>query len=126
MIETKELRRKREIKKGDFYLEQDAAEWMDDIWNYYLLVSGDVDEIFGTNVCTSENDDYINVYASIYPYFDEIEDELDITLCRGDGEEESFKYILSDAEKKVLLDMVQQFEIARMQAAIVSRDTATN
>ena len=61
-----------------------------------------VDELFGTEVCTTENDDWINVYADYDMEKGSVCDTLDVEIYRGDGGEESLSYPLNAAEKEVL------------------------
>jgi len=58
--------------------------------------------VFGTEVCTSANDDWLNVYANYDMAAHEVYDTLDIELRRGDGGEETLSYPLNAAEKEVL------------------------
>ena len=37
---------------------------VDGLLNFYLETSFDVDAVFGTQVCTAENGDWLNVYAN--------------------------------------------------------------
>ena len=63
----------------------------------------DVDAVFGTHVCTGENDDTLNVYANYDMASGQVCDELEVDLHRADGREESVPYTLNAAEKEVLL-----------------------
>ncbi len=71
--------------------------------NFYLETGFDVDAAFGTCVCTSENDDTLNVYANYDCSAGQVCDELEVDLHRADGREESLPYTLNAAEKEVLL-----------------------
>ncbi len=71
--------------------------------NFYLETSFDVDAVFGTHVCTDENDDTLNVYADYDMTTGQVCDELEVDLHRADGREESLEYRLNAAEKAVLL-----------------------
>ena len=68
-----------------------------------------VDEVFGTNVCTSENEDYLNVYADYDMANGKVCDELSITLCHSDGSDEYYAYRLSDEEKALLLPKMAEY-----------------
>ncbi len=106
----------RELAADDFYLDNDAADWDDhgNCWSFYLATSGNMDEIFGTHIETDENDDYINVYATISADYSSIDDHLDISLWKGDGNIEEYRYALSDREKDVLLALVLEYGLKRM------------
>ena len=82
----------------------------DDQWmEFYMEVVFDADKVFGTNVCTTENDDFINVYAR-YDLLNRCPcDTLDVYLVRGDGIEQDYKYQLSDEEKALLLPKMEEF-----------------
>ena len=36
----------------------------DNLLEFYMEVSFNADQVFGTDVCTSENDDWLNIYAN--------------------------------------------------------------
>lgn len=58
--------------------------------------------MFGTNVCTAENDEWLNVYANYDMAAGEVCDELEVDLHRADGHEEAVPYTLNAAEKELL------------------------
>jgi hypothetical protein len=120
------LKGSRELTPNDFYLQEDAADWDDgsNQWSYYLAASGNMDEIFGTQVETSENNDYLNVYASVDPDFGSVEDCLSVTLWQGDGGIKSYDYALSDREKEILLVMILEYEMKRMDRLLQKTKTA--
>ncbi len=76
---------------------------MDDLLNFYMETGFDVDAVFGTQVCTSENDDWLNVYANYDMAAGQVCDELEIALHCGDGGEESLTYPLNAVERTTLL-----------------------
>ena len=63
----------------------------------------DVDAVFGTHVCTGENDDTLNVYANYDMAAGQVCDELEVDLHWADGREESVEYRLNAVEKATLL-----------------------
>ena len=67
-----------------------------------------MDEVFGTHVCTGENDDYINVYADYDMKRGIMCDSLTVTLWQGEDCEE-FKYSLTDEEKALLLPKMEEY-----------------
>ncbi len=71
--------------------------------NFYLETDFDVDAMFGTRVCTDENDDCLNVYADYDMASGQVCGELEVDLHRADGREESVPYHLNAAERAVLL-----------------------
>lgn len=82
---------------------------MDGRLNFYINTDFDVDEVFGTNVLTSENDDWLNVYANFDMASRQVCDTLNIELHRGDGGEEEHSYTLNTAEKAVLHTKMEDY-----------------
>lgn len=77
--------------------------------NFYMETNFDVDTVFGTNVCTDQNDDCLNVYADYDMAAGRVCDELEVDLHWADGREESVPYTLNAAEKVVLLRKMDQY-----------------
>ena len=77
--------------------------------NFYMETNFDVDAMFGTHVCTDENDDCLNVYADYDMAAGQVCDELEVDLHRADGREESVPYTLNAAEKAVLLRKMDEY-----------------
>ena len=75
---------------------------MDGQLNFYINTDFNVDEVFGTNVQKTENDDWLNVYANFDMESRQVCDTLDIELHRGDGGEETLSYTLNASEKAIL------------------------
>ena len=86
---------------------------LDDRLNFYMETAFDVDEVFGTNVCTPENDDWLNVYANYDMLTGTVCDVLDLELHRSDGSEEELTYTLNAAEKEVLLCKMEDYCMER-------------
>ena len=77
--------------------------------NFYVQAEFDVDAAFGTFVLTDENDDWLNIYANYDIAEDRPCDMLELTLCKGDGSEESWSYPLNAAEQDVLLRKMEEY-----------------
>lgn len=77
--------------------------------NFYLETSFNVDAVFGTHVCTAENDDTLNVYADYDMRTGQVCDMLEVDLHRADGREESLEYCLNTVEKAVLLRKMDDY-----------------
>ena len=77
--------------------------------NFYMETNFDVDAVFGTHVCTDENDDCLNVYADYDMAAGQVCDELEVDLHRADGRVESVPYTLNAAEKAVLLRKMEAY-----------------
>ena len=82
---------------------EDICEMDGQRLNFYLEVDFDVDAVFGTHVCTAENDDTLNVYADYDMRTGQVCDMLEVDLHWADGREESLEYRLNAVEKAVLL-----------------------
>ena len=66
----------------------------------------DVDAVFGTQVCTDENDDLLNVYANYDCESGQVCDDLEVILQHGNGEEELYRYRLPEELKPVMQDFM--------------------
>ena len=93
----------RNFSFGDEIIESDGK------LNFYVQTEFDVDAAFGTFVLTDKNDDWLNIYANYDIAEDRPCDTLELTLCKGDGSEESWSYPLNAAEKDVLLRKMDAF-----------------
>ena len=88
---------------GDEIIESDGK------LNFYVQTEFDVDAVFGTFVCTDENDDWLNIYANYDLAQGKPCDTLELTLCKGDGSEESWSYRLNAVEQDVLLRKMEEY-----------------
>lgn len=70
----------------------------DNLLEFYMDVTFDPDKVFGTHVCTAENDNYLNLYASYDMESGQVCAALTVILVRNDGEAE-LTYPLSEAER---------------------------
>ena len=93
----------RNFSFGDEIIESDGK------LNFYVQTEFDVDAAFGTFVLTDKNDDWLNIYASYDIAEDRPCDTLELTLCKGDGSEESRSYPLNAAEQDVLLRKMEEY-----------------
>ena len=71
--------------------------------------SFNVDAVFGTQICTSENDDFLNIYANYDLERGCVCDTLEVYLVRGDDSEQDHKYRLSEAEQALLLPRMEEY-----------------
>ena len=101
---------------GDEIIESDGK------LNFYVQTEFDVDAVFGTFVCTDENDDWLNIYANYDIAEDRPCDTLELCLCKADGTEESWSYRLNAAEQDVLLRKMEKF--CQEQTGMSLRDYA--
>ena len=93
----------RNFSFGDEIIESDGK------LNFYVQTEFDVDAAFGTFVLTDKNDDWLNIYANYDIAEDRPCDALELTLCKGDGSEESWSYQLNAAEQDVLLRKMEEY-----------------
>lgn len=70
--------------------------------SFYVPVTFDPDEVFGTQVATAANDDYLNIYADFDLDTGEVCDALTVIYICGDGAEEAYCYPLTKEERAVL------------------------
>ena len=82
---------------------------MDGRLTFYINTDFNVDEVFGTNVQTLENDDWLNVYANFDVDSRQVCDTLELVLNRGDGGCEELTYQLDEAEKSILLEKMNAY-----------------
>ena len=61
--ETPLLSGQRNLSSRDIYFSDEIMQ-NDHLLELYMDGSFDVDTVFGTQVCTSENDDFLNIYAN--------------------------------------------------------------
>lgn len=81
----------------------------DALLEFYMDVTFDADAVFGTQVCASENDDYLNIYANYDLERGCVCDTLDVYLVREDGSEQDYKYRLSEEEQALLLPKMEEY-----------------
>ena len=62
-----------------------------------------------TNVCTTENDDWLNIYANYDMDEQAVCDTLDVYLVLANGDEQAFKYQLSPEEQALLLPKMEEY-----------------
>ena len=93
----------RNFSFGEEIIEEDGK------LNFYVQADFDVDEAFGTFVCTDQNDDWVNIYANYDIEKGCICDELELNLCKGDGTEENWSYHLNAAEQEVMARKMEEF-----------------
>ena len=106
----------RNFSFGDEIIESDGK------FNFYVQTEFDVDAVFGTFVCTDENDDWLNIYANYDIAEDRPCDTLELCLCKADGTEENWSYQLNAAEREVLARKMDAF--CQEQTGMSLRDYA--
>lgn len=106
--EAQFLRGQRELCARDICFSDEVMQ-NDHLLEFYMDVSFDADAVFGTQVCTSENDDYLNIYANYDLERGCVCDTLEVYLVRGDGSEQDYKYRLSEEEQALLLPRMEEY-----------------
>ncbi|MFG6373920.1 MAG: hypothetical protein K1W04_07255 [Oscillospiraceae bacterium] len=102
------LRGQRELCSRDIYFSDEIVQ-NDHLLEFYMDVTFDADAVFGTQVCTSENDDFLNIYANYDLERGCVCDTLDVYLVRGDSSEQDYKYRLSEEEQAFLLPKMEEY-----------------
>ena len=101
-LEGRELTSAGHLSARDISFADEITE-IDSLLDFYMETNFNVDAVFGTHVCTGENDDTLNVYANYDMASGQVCDELEVDLHWADGREESVEYRLNAVEKAVLL-----------------------
>ncbi len=103
------LRGSRLLRGEDISFSDEICETEDGKLDFYLNAFDGLDEVFGTHVCTDLNEDYVNVYADYNLRRGEVADALTVVLCRGDGTEAEYAYVLTPQEKALLLPEMERY-----------------
>ena len=112
-LDGQELTTPSKLTARNFYFE-DTIEAMDDrMLNFYVVPCFNVDEVFGTFVETDENDHALNIYANYDMQYQQVCDELEITLYGSGIEDQSLTYHLNAAEKEVLREKMEDYCMQR-------------
>ena len=104
----------RRLKPFEISFEGEISEY-GHVLNFYMPVVFDPDAVFGTNVTSVENDDYVNVYAEYDLRTGEVCPALLVTLCRGDGSNCDYTYPLNEDECGWLLRKIDAFCLQEME-----------
>lgn len=81
---------------------EDEVNQVDHLLNFYIPVYFNPDQVFGLNVETEENADWLNLYANYDMEQGRICDTLEVYLVRGDGSEVECEYRLTPEEQEVI------------------------
>lgn len=98
----------RTLQAGDISFANEIVQ-NENLLEFYMEVSFDADKVFGTNVCTTENDDWLNIYANYDMDEQTVCDSLDVYLVLANGDEQAFKYRLSPEEQALLLPKMKEY-----------------
>ena len=108
VIETEQLH---SLAEDDFNFVDEILE-CDDELNFYMELHCDARSIFGS-LGGITPDDYLNVYANYNVPERQVDDTLDIMICRGVGSNEAAVYKLSEAEKETVLEKMDEYCLER-------------
>ena len=108
-LRGKEISSPGHLSLKEISLAEEICEMDGQRLNFYLETSFDVDAVFGTHVCTAENDDTLNVYVDYDMATGQVCDELEVDLHRADGREKSVEYRLNAVEKAILLRKMEDY-----------------
>ncbi len=114
------LRGGRALRAEDIQFAE-SIEPRENLLNFYMETNFDVDAVFGTHVCTDENDDYLNVYANYDLKAQRVCDTLEIVLV-GKDRDEAYGYRLNDEEKALVLPKMEAY--VRQQWGVSIADCA--
>ena len=95
------LRGSRRLRPEEISFQDEVSECGNRL-SFYVPVTFEPDEVFGTQVATAANDDYLNVYADFDLDTGEVCDALTVIYVCGDGAEEAYRYPLTEEERAVL------------------------
>ena len=109
MLDGMEITSAGHLSARNFSFSDEIMMEEDGTLNFYVDADFDVDAAFGTFVLTDKNDDWLNIYANYDIAEDRPCDTLELTLCKGDGSEESWSYPLNAAEQEVLMRKMEEF-----------------
>ncbi len=98
----------RELRSEDISFSEDIMQ-NDHLLEFYMDVVFDADAVFGTQVCTSDNDDFMNIYANYDLERGCVRDTLEVYLIHGDGTEQDRKYRLSEEKQALLLPKMEEY-----------------
>ena len=98
----------RTLQAGDISFANEIVQ-NENLLEFYMEVNFDADKVFGTNVCSTENDDWLNIYANYDMDERSVCDTLDVYLVLANGDEQALKYRLSPEEQALLLPKMEEY-----------------
>lgn len=98
----------RTLRSEDTSFSEDIVQ-NENLLEFYMDVIFDADKVFGTHVCTDENDDWLNIYANYDMTARRVCGTLEVYLVRGDGGEQDYKYRLTEEEQALLLPKMEDY-----------------
>lgn len=77
--------------------------------NFYIPVAFNCDAVFGTDVCSLDNDDYLNIYVDYDMRTGKVADHLSVVMEYADRDWEFTTYPLDEAEREALLTKMDAY-----------------
>ena len=106
--ESQYLTGSRTLRAEDISFAEDIIQ-NDNLLEFYMEVSFNADQVFGTNVCTTENDDWLDIYANYDLERSCVCDTLEVFLQSSNGDELGFKYRLSSEEQALFVPKMNSY-----------------
>ena len=103
-----ELHGSRRLHPEEIVFSDEISE-IDGRLNFYLDCSFNPDEVFGTHVDTTDNGNWLNIYAEYDLETGQVCDTLSVILCREDGSDHEMVYQLDAGEKGAVLEKMEQY-----------------
>lgn len=92
----------------------------------WSMINFDPDAVFGTNVASAFNDDWLNVYANFGWKTGRIDSALTVCLVCSDGHEFEFFYPLTSAEQVQLWNQMDAYaDKQELEESIIRRHYGT-
>lgn len=90
----------------------------DNLLNFYLETNFNVDEVFGTDVMTAENDDFLNIYADYDLEENCVCNTLTVLLECANGEQFPYRYRLNAEEQAVVTQKMDDYCIEQLGVSL--------
>lgn len=124
-LDGKEITSAGHLSAGNISFSEEILEMDDGRLNFYIDSGFNVDAVFGTNVCTDENDDSVNIYADYDMEHGQVCDELTVILWRDDRQT-VMSYTLNAAEKEVLKRGMDDYCLAQTGSTLHEHSARMN
>lgn len=93
---------------------EEEVSQVDHLLNFYIPLYFNPDQVFGLDVETEENSDYLNLYANYDMERGCVCDTLEVYLIRGDGSELACEYRLTPEEQEALRPKMDSYCMEQM------------
>ncbi len=90
----------------------------DNLLSFYVETNFNVDEVFGTDVMTAENDDFLNIYADYDLEENCVCDTLTVLLERANGEQFPYRYRLNAEEQAAVTQKMDDYCINQLGVSL--------